>query len=237
MFPTTNIPTLNLDNVRRVVIWEWNDETEEIEFRQFVISKSPVGVGKKVKKIFEASSAANKALPKLGNLEEVSQFLEDNMVTSGVDSEGTKSEADEARVEIKQEANKKKASNAAEVWKIRLTEYGPRMTLKLTKIQEGVNDGEVLYHAYQEERDESEVLKMTQDKRAKEAEKKKRKATQMENIERKRAKKEAAREKAIKIQLEREEQNKKTKSKDDEDEGQSKQDEKPKKKFSVKIKK
>ena len=154
-----------------------------------------------------------------------------------MDSEGTKSEADEARVEIKQEANKKKASNAAEVWKIRLTEYGPRMTLKLTKIQEGVNDGEVLYHAYQEERAESEVLKMTQDKRAKEAEKKKRKATQMENIERKRAKKEAAREKAIKIQLEREEQNKKTKSKDDEDEGQSKTDEKPKKKFSFRIKK
>ena len=85
MFPTTNIPTLNLDNVRRVVIWEWNDETEEIDFRQFVISKTPVGVGKKVKKIFEASNAANKALPKLGNLEEIADFLEDNMVTDFFD--------------------------------------------------------------------------------------------------------------------------------------------------------
>ena len=83
MFPTTNIPTLNLDNVRRVVIWEWNDETEEIDFRQFVISKTPVGVGKKVKKLFEASNAANKALPKLGSLEEVADFLEDNMVVTG----------------------------------------------------------------------------------------------------------------------------------------------------------
>merc|ERR1711981_280493 len=107
------------------------------------------------------------------------------MVTSGVDSEGGKSEADEAKVEIKQDADKKKVSNAADIWKIRLTEFGPRMTLKLTKIQEGVNDGEVLYHAYQEARDESELMKMTQDKRLKEIEKKKRKATQMDNIEKK----------------------------------------------------
>jgi ribosome biogenesis protein SSF1/2 len=212
MFPTTNIPTLNLDNVRRVVIWEWNDETEEIDFRQFVISKTPVGVGKKVKKLFEASNAANKALPKLGNLEEVAYFLEYNMVfTSGVDSDGGKSEADEAKVEIKQEADKKKIGNAAEVWKIRLTEYGPRMTLKLTKIQEGVNDGEVLYHAYEDEREESEVQKLGTAKRTLEIEKKKRKANQMENIEKKRAKKEAIREKAIEVQMKREEENKKDK--------------------------
>ena len=160
-----------------------------------------------------------------------------NSCISGVDSEGNKSEADEARVEIKQEADKKKISNAAEVWKIRLTEYGPRMTLKLSKIQEGVNDGEVLYHAYENERDESEILKMTQDKRSREAEKKKRKANQMENIEKKRAKKEAQRQKAIEVQLKREEENKKNKKQ----QGGGDDDEKPAKKggkkFSVKINK
>ena len=32
MFPTTNIPTLKLDRVRRVVIWNWNED-ESIDFR------------------------------------------------------------------------------------------------------------------------------------------------------------------------------------------------------------
>lgn len=31
---------------------------------------------------------------------------------------------------------------------MRLTEIGPRMKLKLIKIQEGVCDGEILYHKY-----------------------------------------------------------------------------------------
>lgn len=30
----------------------------------------------------------------------------------------------------------------------RLIELGPRLTLQLTKIEEGIDDGEVLYHAY-----------------------------------------------------------------------------------------
>ena len=31
---------------------------------------------------------------------------------------------------------------------IRLTEIGPRLKLKLIKIQEGINEGEVLYHMF-----------------------------------------------------------------------------------------
>ena len=35
---------------------------------------------------------------------------------------------------------------------IRLKEMGPRMTLKLMKIQEGVDDGQVLYNRYRNSR-------------------------------------------------------------------------------------
>ena len=36
----------------------------------------------------------------------------------------------------------------------RLTEIGPRLSLTLTKIQEGICDGEVLFHEYIEKTDE-----------------------------------------------------------------------------------
>lgn len=42
---------------------------------------------------------------------------------------------------------------------IRLTEMGPRLKLKLMKIQEGVCDGEVLYHSYMHKTPE-EILKI-----------------------------------------------------------------------------
>ncbi len=46
---------------------------------------------------------------------------------------------------------------------VRLTEIGPRMTMRLVKIEEGVGEGEVLYHQFikktGEELEAAKVLK------------------------------------------------------------------------------
>jgi len=205
MFPTTNIPTLQLDSIRRVVIWSWNAETEEVDFRQYVISVTPEGCSKKVKKIIEAASSSNRNLPNMGRLENVEQFIEEHQagLTSGADSDG-KSEAEEAKVELAQEVKKRGGNVANEISKIRLTELGPRLSLKLIKIQEGINDGEVLYHAF-EQRSADDVMKLKQEKMEKQKQANLRRMEQAENVAKKAAKKAKQREKNIEIQRQREE--------------------------------
>ncbi len=70
---------------------------------------------------------------------------------------------------------------------IRLTEIGPRMTLELVKIEDGLCDGEVLYHTYVSKTSEeiAELRKRTiEKKRLKEQ----RKREQEENVKRKQEK-------------------------------------------------
>ncbi|VDN09148.1 unnamed protein product [Dibothriocephalus latus] len=60
---------------------------------------------------------------------------------------------------------------------IRLTEIGPRLTLKLIKIEEGVNSGSVLYHSWQVKSAVEETVQIQQ-RQQKEAEKTARKTFQ-----------------------------------------------------------
>jgi hypothetical protein len=59
---------------------------------------------------------------------------------------GSESEAEEesAKVELSERHGKARPGQSA----IKLTELGPRMTLKLVKIDSGVASGDVLYHAF-----------------------------------------------------------------------------------------
>ena len=69
---------------------------------------------------------------------------------------------------------------------IRLTEIGPRMTLELVKIEDGLCDGEVLYHNHVSKTAEevSELRKRNTDKKRLKEE---RKREQEANVERKQA--------------------------------------------------
>jgi len=212
MFPTTNIPTLKLEKIRRVVIWQWDDETETIDFRQYVISVQPIGCSKKIKNLLQAATSLTKNLPNVGKCEDISEFLKEEA------DQDIKNENDNSNVEVKIESEidqsdndvkiktetdddgfndnvtklaqnvKKRGGNLEnEKSKIILTECGPRMKLCLVKIQQGVNDGEVLYHKY-ETKTESEVLKLGQEKTVKLELKKKRRLEQEANVRKKKKK-------------------------------------------------
>lgn len=71
---------------------------------------------------------------------------------------------------------------------IRLTEIGPRMTLELVKIEDGLCDGEVLYHTYVSKTPE-EISELRQRNTEKKRLKEQRKREQEENVKRKQEKK------------------------------------------------
>ena len=71
------------------------------------------------------------------------------------------------------------------------------MTLKLLKIEEGLHDGEVLYHRLVEKTDaEKKAIRAAREKRKKEKEARRRE--QEKNVKRKRDEKEAHKEKSLK---------------------------------------
>jgi ribosome biogenesis protein SSF1/2 len=71
---------------------------------------------------------------------------------------------------------------------IRLTEVGPRMTLELVKIEDGLCDGEVLYHTHVSKTSE-EISELRQRNTEKKRLKEERKREQEANVERKQANK------------------------------------------------
>ena len=110
------------------------------------------------------------------------------------DSEGE--DAVNARVDLAQDYNRVAHANTRS--RVILQEVGPRMELELMKVEEGMCEGRVLYHAYVQKTEE-EVLELEQKKVDKEALRKKRREEQEANVRRKA--KEAAEKAAIEEEM------------------------------------
>ena len=79
---------------------------------------------------------------------------------------------------------------------VRLVELGPRMTMSLVKIEEGMHDGEVLYHKFVEKTEsEKREIKKAREKRKKEKEN--RKKVQEQNVKKKEQGKEEHKQKSL----------------------------------------
>ena len=79
---------------------------------------------------------------------------------------------------------------------VRLVELGPRMTMKLVKIEEGMHDGDILYHRWVQKTDEEKrEIKIAREKRRKEKEKRKREQDQ--NVKKKEQNKEQHKQKSL----------------------------------------
>jgi ribosome biogenesis protein SSF1/2 len=147
------------------------------------------------------------ALPNLGGLTDVADYLLDPHAADGFTS-GSDSEPDtDAEVEITASLAKKlsKRKQAAagkdgaangekrdnvERKAIKLHELGPRLKLRLTKVEEGVCAGKVMWHEYiHKSKEEIKVMEKYHEERRREKEK--RRAEQKANVERKRAERKA----------------------------------------------
>merc|ERR1719327_220388 len=80
---------------------------------------------------------------------------------------------------------------------VRLTEIGPRLSLRLVKIEEGLSGGAVLYHKFKN-KSEEEMAALQEKKEKKEELKEERKRIQNENVAKKEQAKQAEKKKVKK---------------------------------------
>ncbi|KAH7727712.1 brix domain-containing protein [Aphelenchoides avenae] len=136
MFPSINVDTVKLSTIRRTVLVHYNAEEDLIEFRHYAIKSVPSGISKSAKKLVQSK------IPDLSKYEDISQF----MLAPGQLSE-SEFEGEQVEVDLAQDLATRGCKKGQKT-KIRLLEIGPRMTWKLMKVEEGVDEGEVLYHSY-----------------------------------------------------------------------------------------
>uniref|UniRef100_A0A3Q0RLA9 Peter pan homolog n=1 Tax=Amphilophus citrinellus TaxID=61819 RepID=A0A3Q0RLA9_AMPCI len=186
MFPSINVHRVSLNCIKRCVLLNYNPESEEIEFRHYSLKVVPVGVSRGVKKLMQEK------FPNMNKFEDISELL-----LKGVNLSESEAEQDEEQnVTQLPQVYSGRGNMASQQSAIRLTEIGPRMTLQLMKIQEGMSEGNVLYHSMISKTEE-EIQEILKRKEAKIKEKEERRKKQEQNIAQKKEKKEEHKKKSL----------------------------------------
>ncbi|KAK4189418.1 ribosome biogenesis protein SSF1 [Podospora australis] len=154
-------------------------------------------------------------LPNLGKLQDISEFMIGGENGTGYETDGTSGSEYETDAEVEiletsakkvQSLNKKAAREAVtgsddedgttkndhvERRAVKLVELGPRMKLRMTKVEEGICSGKVMWHEYVH-KSKAEIRELEQKWEQRRKEKEARKKLQKENVEKKKAAKAAA---------------------------------------------
>ena len=193
MFPAINVATVKLSDCRRVVMFnlleeEKDGETEHIvEVRHYAIKAAPVGINRKVRRIIQTK------IPNLHNLNDIAEYLsgttesgEQCMGASIASGAASDSEPEDETSHVVLPQNYSGRGNLKEQKSaLKLVELGPRMSLKLVKVERGLGGGDVMYHALvTKTQEEVRDLKARKEKEA--MLKVQRRAEQNQNVERKR---------------------------------------------------
>ncbi|KAI8421208.1 hypothetical protein MSG28_008272 [Choristoneura fumiferana] len=185
MFPTINITSVKLKNIRRCVLMNYNPSTKVIDFRHYVIRAIPVGLNKGTKKVVQGK------IPNLNRCKDMSEFFEKAALMSESEFED-----DPTHQVVLPQSLASRGAAADSKSALRLFELGPRISLQLIKVEDGLMDGEVLFHELVEKTEEEKAsIKKKRD--AKKKQKEKRKAQQEENIKRKQREKDELKQKAL----------------------------------------
>ncbi|KAA8644783.1 hypothetical protein EYZ11_005144 [Aspergillus tanneri] len=196
---------------------EEKEDSYVINLRHYAIATKKTGVSKRIRRL-DPKEVRNKekkgsAVPDLGKLEDAADYLLDPSAAGYTSASETELDTD-AEVEIAESTTKKvltkremqrmktgerekaqKKLNAApgvEKRAVKLVELGPRLKLRLMKVEEGLCEGKVMWHEFinkTEEEIKSQEKTWEQRKKEKEA----RKKQQKENIEKKKQEKAKAR--------------------------------------------
>lgn len=178
MFPSINVNKVKLNEVRRCVLINYHSDTNLIDFRHFNIKVMPVGMSRSIKKLIEAK------VPNLAKYGDISEYVNRAGYSSEseVELDGPMNEVILPQ-NVKSRGNIKSSKSA-----VRLTELGPRMTLELIKIEDGICEGQVMYHGLVTKTD-AELVALKAFRENKKKLKEERKKQQEENVKKKLLKK------------------------------------------------
>jgi ribosome biogenesis protein SSF1/2 len=189
MFPAINVATVKLSECRRVVLFNLLDD--EVEMRHYAIKATPVGVDRKIRRIVQTK------IPNLSNLNSIADYItgtteSGHTAPSASQAAGAASDSepeDETSHVVLPQSYSGKGNSKSQKSALKLVELGPRMSIKLLKVERGLGQGDVMYHALikktpeevkeLKERKEKEVMLKTQ-----------RREEQNANVEKKRKAKE-----------------------------------------------
>eukprot|EP00039_Didymoeca_costata_P004595 m.74530 g.74530 ORF g.74530 m.74530 type:complete len:464 (-) comp12469_c0_seq1:35-1426(-) len=189
MFPSVNVSAIQLKQLRRTVLFQNDPETDSIHLRHYEIGVRPAGLAKSVKGLLRKNTA-----PNLSKFADISDYI----LGGGDGYESDASDIGEDKVTLPQTmqgAGNKASSQSA----VKLTELGPRMELKLLKIEEGFCEGHVLWNK-NVTKTPAEVEALNKKRAAARRLKDARRAEQAKNVERKKEAKRLNKIKSIKGQ-------------------------------------
>ena len=198
MFPAINVATVRLKECRRVVLFhliedeneeEGSDKRQRVEVRHYAIKATPVGVNKKVRRLIQTK------IPNLNKVDDIADYITGTANAStnvDVASDSEPEEGGASVVELAQNyagrGNKQQSKSA-----LKLVELGPRLSLQLVKVEQGLGDGNVMYHAlvHKSPAEAKEIQRKAEEKVLL---KKRRREEQERNVDRKQKTKEEKRE-------------------------------------------
>jgi len=222
LFPPISPQTTPLSSIRRVMLLNREltssdgnaQESYILNLRHYAITTRKTGIPKRIRRLdpkeLRHKDKKRSAIPDLGRLNDAADYILDP--SSGYYSASETELDTDAEVEVAGSTTKKvlnkrelqriksggkkaqKLTSTPNVEKraIKLVELGPRMKLRLIKVEEGLCGGRVMWHDYVK-KSEAEVKEMDETWERRRKEKEQRKKQQKENIERKRQEKAKAR--------------------------------------------
>jgi len=133
---------MNLSQCKRVVLFNLltddQGEPEGIEFRHYGISARQRLINKSIKRLVN-----NKKVPNLARYNDVADFIFSK--GAGYSSESEADDLPDSKIVLPDDFQDKKKNTTVA---LKLHELGPRLKLKLVKIEEGLCRGNVVYHSY-----------------------------------------------------------------------------------------
>ncbi|QLG70458.1 hypothetical protein HG535_0A03980 [Zygotorulaspora mrakii] len=219
VFPPLNPARTQLNSIKRVFMINKDAETGEITMRHYFIDIREVEISKNLKKLYKAKQNLSKPVPNLHRKEDISSLVLDHDIgaytsESEIDDEAVVQILD--RKDVKTTSKKSQRPSTPDGDKegnialdesqdnqtmprkkaIKLTELGPRLKLKLVKIEEGICSGRVLHHEYVK-KTSAEIKALEKRHAEKMRVKEQRRKEQEENISRKKATKEAKKQRKL----------------------------------------
>ncbi|KAL4811508.1 Brix domain-containing protein [Aspergillus unguis] len=221
LFPPINPQATPLQSIRRVMMLNREPASESddegsyvLNLRHYSIATRKTGISKRIRRLdpkeVRTREKHKSAVPNLGKLEDAADYLLDPSAAGYTSASETELDTDNEvevagtttrKVLTKREMQRMKSgekverkTNTTEVEKraVKLVELGPRLKLRLIKVEEGLCDGRVMWHDYiHKSQQEVDALDKTWDQKTKEKEA--RKKLQKENVERKKQEKAKAR--------------------------------------------
>lgn len=215
IFPPLNPARTQLNTIKRVFMINKDQETGEISMRHYFIDIREVEISKNLKRLYKAKQNLNKAVPNLHRKEDISSLILDHDVgaytsESEIEDESIVKVVDTKDIKTSKPPKAKKEQDegsalptqpnepitAPRKKAVKLTELGPRLELKLVKIEEGICSGRVLHHEFVQ-KTSAEIKALEKRHMEKMRIKEQRKKEQEANIAQKKAVKEAKKQRKL----------------------------------------